>query len=121
MTQFETGPHGGLLKQVGEFKIELKLNSHFLYTYLLGQKGNSISNREVSCRVMLRHPNQSEVQLAMRRFGDDGFFSESGNIPAASYWICFEVKGETVSARFDDTNLFVRSNTNQDHDTLKSK
>lgn len=119
--QDPVGPHGGYLKKAGNYTIEMKTGFPFFYTYLLGNRNKPISNRIISCRVMLLLPDHTETQIVMRRYGEDGFFSEAADLPASAYWISFEVDGETVSARFDDINFIVLNKGGKDHDTLKNQ
>lgn len=113
------GPHGGVVKEADNFKIEMKISFPFFYTYLLNSNSRPISNKKINCNVNLIFPDKSESHVLLRRFEEDGFFAELCDQPVVRYIISFNVNGQTISAQFYDANTIVKINKAKGNDSSK--
>lgn len=107
LSQSTSAPHGGKVKQAGNYNIEMKHADAELYAFLLDNKLNPINNKDVTCDARLYFPDSSTVDVIMIPFGKDGFKAE----PASEYFnsckITFHLSGNNVSAEFENETLLV--------------
>lgn len=108
IVQSNTGPHGGEFKQVENFNIEMKSSFPNFYFYLLDQKLKPINNYGISCEVRFFLPDETSTELTLKRFQQDGFMIEAGEIIYNSCRVTFNVFGKLVSAKFEKENFMVR-------------
>lgn len=106
--QATPGPHGGRLKQAENYNIEMKMVHPNLYTYLLDQKLQSISNKGVSCGAKLFFYDNTSVDVPLKPLGEDGFIMESGVTDFHSCRITFNLYGKTISTRFENESAIVQ-------------
>jgi len=101
------GPHDGIVKQTGEYNIEMKNSFPNFYAYLLNKKLTPISNSGISCEVRFMSPDSTSFSVPLKPFGKDGFLMDSGTLKFNSCRIYFTVSGRSISAEFENENLFV--------------
>jgi|ERR1035437_3365194 hypothetical protein len=104
------GPHGGTLKQVENYHIELKKVNSSIYTYLLDPKLKPISNKEMSCTIKFFLPDSATMDVAMKPSGADGFISESNAFAYQSCKVIFKMPERSISAIFENENIIVNIN-----------
>jgi len=95
------GPHGGTMKQVENYNIEMKNTYGNFYTYLLDNKQNPIGNKGISCGVKFFYADNTNVEVLLKPLGEDCFFTET-TTPFQTCRITFNVFGKKVSARFEN-------------------
>lgn len=105
--QSSDGPHGGTVKQAGEYYIEMKNPGGSLYAFLLDQDRKPLSNTGMTCKAKLFYPDNTSSEAEMGYFAADGFFIESVPRYYTSCMILFNVSGKSVSAEFENETLFV--------------
>ena len=100
--QETTGPHGGRLQQVEKFNIEVNtVNSEF-YAYLLNKQYKPISNNGVTCKVRFLFPDNTDIEVSLKPYQEDGFRIESIVSGYHSYRVIFNAFGENISAKFEN-------------------
>ena len=67
------GPHGGRLKTVGNYKIELFGCDDHIEVYLFDRDTNAISNNNVSGNVEFFYNGQATLSRPLVHYGMDGF------------------------------------------------
>jgi hypothetical protein len=67
------GPHGGRLKMVGNYKIELFGCDDHIEVYLFDRDTNAISNNNVTGAVEFFYNGQATLSCPLVHYGMDGF------------------------------------------------
>lgn len=103
----DTGPHGGRIKRVDRFIIEMKSvpTDNVIYAYLLDKSMLAVQNRNVQCNARLYYADSTVFDLRMVPYGIDGFVGETA---AGNYNTCvitFRTEGQSVSATFENNRL----------------
>lgn len=101
-------PHGGTVKDAGNFKIEAKTSSPYFYAFLLDKKNTPLSNKGISCEVRFIFSDHTDMKFAMTPFDDDGFIVKLITQEFIQSQVQFNVHGESVTAKFDNQNFVVR-------------
>ena len=102
------GPHGGIVKQAGAYSIEMKENYPDFYAYLFVNNFKPVSNKGITCQARFILPDNTNIDVLLKPFGEDGFTAESGAFKFYSCRIYFNVFGKTVSAQFENENPIVQ-------------
>src|SRR6185312_2076501 len=76
------GPHGGRLKSVGNYKIELFGCDDHIEVYLFDRDTNAISNNNISGAVEFFYSGQATLSSQLTHYGMDGF---TAKIPANTF------------------------------------
>ncbi|MBA3680932.1 MAG: hypothetical protein H0W73_07160 [Bacteroidetes bacterium] len=98
------GPHGGIIKKIQNYYIEINTPGKFIYTYLLDKKLNTISNKEVTCDVKFSLPDSTSFNLKLKPHTDGGFIGENLN----GFYGCivtFTAFGKTLSAKYENASV----------------
>lgn len=106
----DRGPHGGEIKAVDQYYIEMKSEPATIYAYFLDRNKMSVRNPNLKCEAKLMYADSSITKIDMLPFGTEGYY---GKIAADNYNTClitFTFAGEKVSAAFENERLLV---TNQ--------
>lgn len=106
----DRGPHGGEIKAVDQYYIEMKSEPATIYAYFLDRNKMSVRNPNLKCEAKLMYADSTVTKIDLLPYGVDGF---SGKIVADNYNTClitFTFAGEKVSAAFENKTLLV---TNQ--------
>lgn len=107
------GPHGGVVKDAGRYKIEMKsLPGHFS-SYLLDQHTQPMSNKGLTCRVKFIFADSTMVDADLVPFGSDGFEAKSQIGQFQSCRITFMARGENISAVFENEGVLVKDDKNK--------
>jgi len=111
----QVGPHGGTLKGVENYFIEMKqveAPSHAvtkkLYAYLLDKKMKTFTNKEVSADILFFFPDSTSTSIPLKPEMDDAFTCE---VPA-DYHACkitFNLDGKLLSAKFNSPIKMVKN------------
>lgn len=101
------GPHGGRLKSVDNFNIEVKVVSPGFHVYLLDKQLNSINNKGMSCEIRFFLYDNTILDVALKPFGNDGFMVESSLTGYHSYNVIFYAFGKQIKAKFEAENIIV--------------
>lgn len=97
-----SGPHGGLLKTVENYKIET-LNSYGCITaYLFDRNLTSIPNKSVSGDAMFFYNNGVSLNKFLIPSGTDAFTTDVLNLDYYYYTVQFKVNEKMISAKFDN-------------------
>jgi hypothetical protein len=104
-----SGPHGGIVKIAGDYKIEMLNSSFGLSVYLLDARERAIGNDKIMCKVEFLFPDSSSITYVLKPYGADGFEIDWGTFEFYTCKIYFYVDGKSVSAWFDNPNTVVRN------------
>jgi hypothetical protein len=106
-TSFD-GPHGGVVKDAGRYKIEMtSLPTHFS-TYLLDNASQPISNKGLTCKAQFIFADSTSVDAELMPLGSDGFETKSLVGYFHSCRVTFIAKGESISAVFENEGVMVK-------------
>ncbi len=94
------GPHGGAIKQVEGFQIEMKNSLDGFQAFLLDASSKPVGNKNVTCKVRLIFNDKSTVDYSLKSFGDDGFVCEANMRGVMSSRITFNLAKKSISALF---------------------
>lgn len=100
--QSPVGPHDGIVKQVGEYNIEMKNCYPVFYTYLLNKNNSPVSNNGISCMANFVFPDNTSINVSLKPFEQEGFSMGSGTFNFLSCSLNFNVRGKTVIAQFEN-------------------
>lgn len=103
----DIGPHGGIVKSVGNYNIEMKVSKPDFQAYLLDSRLNPISNKGMSCEIRFYLYDSSTLDIDLKPFGEDGFVMESGINGYHYYNVIFSFFGKQIRAKFEDENVIV--------------
>lgn len=103
----DIGPHGGRVKNVGNYNIEMKVASPNYQAFLLDNRLNPISNKGVTCEMRFFLYDSSTLDIDLKPFGEDGFIVESGIAGYHFYNVIFYAFGKQIKAKFEDENVIV--------------
>jgi hypothetical protein len=101
------GPHDGIVKEAGDYNIEIKNSEPTLYAYLLDKKLKPIANKGILCEARFLFSDSTNVNIHLKPYGNEGFSMESSALKYNSYRIYFNVNGKMVSAQFENESLIV--------------
>lgn len=90
------GPHGGRLKPVGNYKIELFGCDDHIEVYLFDRDTNAISNNNITGAVEFFFSGQATLSSPLTHYGMDGF---TAKIPSNTFLYSkptFNMDGETI-------------------------
>ena len=96
------GPHGGRLKSVKNYKIEMLAAYNIVYTYLYDEKLKPISVNGITGNIMFYYACYSSINTKLKPYAVNGFFAEVSPI---DYYYCvvnFNVFGNLISTRFEN-------------------
>lgn len=97
-----SGPHGGLLKIVDNYKIEA-INSYGCITaYVFDRNLKLISNKLISGTILFFYGDGASLNNYLVPSGIDGFTVDISNVNYHYYTIQFKVGGKLISARFNN-------------------
>lgn len=99
---YVTGPHGGLLKTVEEYKIETINTYGCITAYVLDSKLTVIPNKFISGSILFFYSNGASLNNYLVPIDTEGFTADVANINYYYYTIHFKVNGKTISTRFDN-------------------
>lgn len=105
--QLATGPHGGTLKKSGDYLVEMNSSDINFYCWLLDEKTNPISNKNITCSVKFFFPDNTILDSEAQPFGEDGFTIENTG-KFLSCEVTFHIRGKSVSAKFESSSPVVR-------------
>ena len=98
--QVTTGPHGGRLQEAEKFNIEVNTSNSEFYAYLLNKQYKPISNKGVTCEIRFLFPDNTNLDVTLKPYQEDGFRIESSISGYHSYRVIFNAFGENISAKF---------------------
>lgn len=99
------GPHGGVVKQAGNYYIELKTESPYLYTFLLDKNTKSVSNKDVFCEARFVFSDKTDLNVTLLSYLTDGFSTRMVTEDYSSVQIYFNFHGEAITTQFENENL----------------
>lgn len=103
------GPHGGQIKAVDNYYVEMKSDESTIYAYLLDRNKLAVRNGNVKCEVRLLFADSSIFEVKMEPFGTEGYY---GLTAAQNYNLClvtFTIFNAKISAAFKNNTLLVSS------------
>ncbi len=100
-TTYSTGKtHGGVLKTVGDYKIEV-LNSYKSVTVYISDKNNKkIANKDIEGMVSFYYTHDASLDKKLIATDEDCFIAEVSNL---NYYYCvvrLSIRGKAVWAKF---------------------
>ena len=90
------GPHGGRLKTVGGYKIELLGCDNYLEIYLYNADTSAISNYGIKGNVEFYYSGTATLSSPLAHYGMDGF---TAKIPVNTFMYCkpsFDIKSDLI-------------------------
>jgi hypothetical protein len=102
------GPHGGKVKEAGEYNIEMKNVYPNMYTVLLDKDYKPINNKGILCEIHFILPDNTKLNSQLKPFEEDGFTMELGGLNFSTCRVFFNVNGKSISAGFENENLIVQ-------------
>ena len=102
MINFVSGPHGGLMKSVGNYKIETINTYGCITAYLFDGTLALIPNKFTSGTIMFFYNNGASLNNYLIPSGTDSFTADVSSIDYYYYIIHFKVNGKAISTRFDN-------------------
>lgn len=97
-----SGPHGGRLKSVQNYKIEMLGSYRRVITYLFDKDLKPISNKGINGNVLFFYADNASLNVKLKPYETNGFYAE---ISAIDYFYCIvnlNVYGNTISSKFDN-------------------
>lgn len=99
-------PHGGIIQNAGDYKIEMVERENNISFYVLDAKGKTISNKKVSGTVVFEFFNKTKATNPISLDVNNALFAE---VPKANVYthctISVLVKGKTITARFRNSQV----------------
>lgn len=103
------GPHGGQLKEVDNYNIEVNaVYSHF-YVYLLDKQNKTISSRDLTAEIRFFLYDGTNLDIPLKPQAKEGFELQYFKFDYNSYRITFQVDGKSVSAKFENESILVKN------------
>jgi hypothetical protein len=100
------GPHGGRLKKVGKYKIELFGCDNYLEIYLYNADTNAINNNGIVGNIEFYYDGSATLISPITHYGMDGF---TAKIPVKTFTYCkpaLDINGEIiVTEKFENECL----------------
>jgi hypothetical protein len=96
------GPHGGRLKSVKNYKIEMLGTYNIVYTYLYDKNLKPISVKGITGNIMFYYSGNASINAKLKPFEANGFFAE---VSPVDYFYCvvnFNIFGNYISTRFEN-------------------
>ena len=100
------GAHGGEVKAVGKYKIEMVyqplMKQDQVIFYLMNKKGKPVSNKEITGKAEITYSDKSNGTITLEQRGENSFAGQMVNKTGS--FICLltlTINGENVTARFD--------------------
>ncbi len=98
-------PHGGMMKMVGKYHIEMVVNmlqmEDKVSVYLLNSKGKTLSNDGITGTVMFMYGDNTTVKGQLLARGDDHFAAQLKSTEPFTAMVSLNVKGKTITASFE--------------------
>ncbi len=101
-TSYVTGPHGGLLKNVENYKVEVINTYGCITAYLFDSTVMLIPNKFISGSIMFFYNNDMHLNKYLIPNGTDGFTVDVASADYYYYVIHFKVNEKTISTRFEN-------------------
>ena len=101
-TSCVSGPHGGLLKTVENYKIEFISTYDCITTYLFDADFKAIPNKFIEGSIMFFYNNEVSLHKYLIPSGTDSF---NADVPSATYNYClmdFTINHRSIKVRFDN-------------------
>jgi len=102
------GPHNGVMKQSGNYYIEMKAGYPGFYAFLFDNRIKPINNKGISCQVKFEFWDETTFSAVLKPFGEDGFFIGSYAPKFSSCKISFDAFGKHIAAEFENENVIAK-------------
>lgn len=108
-SQMDAPPHGGTMKLVGKYHIEMTVNmlsaQDKLSFYLYKSNMKTVSNEGITGTVSFENEDGTKATQELRALGTNGFAAQLQNTNSFNCTVSFEIKGKTVSTYFTHKGL----------------
>ena len=105
----DEGPHGGKIQKVKNYTIEVKKMYSRFYAYLLDSENKTIDSKNLSCEIRFLQMDGTHLDIPLKPYPGDGFTLDYFSSDYNSYRITFKVAGTSVSAKFENESVLVKS------------
>lgn len=108
-----SGPHGGRLKTVQNYKIEMLGSYRRVITYLFDKDLKPISNKGISGNILFFYTGNASLNIKLKPYEHNGFFAE---VSAIDYFYCIvnlNIYGNTISSTFDNLSELAKKEKKQ--------
>jgi hypothetical protein len=99
---YVTGPHGGLLKSVENYRVEVINTYGCITAYLFNSSLTIIPNKYLSGTIMFYFDNNVTLNKYLIPEGTDGFSVDVSNANYYYYVIQFRQNEKTITTRFNN-------------------
>lgn len=107
LSESAEGPHGGAVKQAGDYHIEVKTVYPYFYAFLLDKSSRPISNKGISCEAKFIFADHTDINVSLGPFEEDGFSARLITQEFNSSQVYFNIHGKIVFAQFENESLIV--------------
>ncbi len=103
-THIEQPPHGGIIKEVGKYKIEmvaeLFLKKDQLRFYLFKGNFKTVLNEGITGTLTFKDSEGKTTTQTLQAKGDDFFAAQLNKLDSFQVIVKFNIKGKTISSVF---------------------
>lgn len=105
----QQAPHGGEIKEIGKYKLEvvsnMMLKKDQLRFYLFKGNFKPLLNQEITGELIINKPDGTSINQSLQAKGDDFFVAQVDGVGVLSCTIKFLIKGKRVSKTFIQKGL----------------
>jgi hypothetical protein len=97
-----SGPHGGRLKLVQNYNVEVLGSYRRVITYLFDKDLKPISNKGINGSILFFYADNASLNVKLKPYETNGFYAE---VSAVDYFYCvvnLTIYGKTISSKFDN-------------------
>lgn len=95
-------PHGGILKTIQNYKIEVVESYGCVSVYVYDATLKSISNRGITGEILFVYDNDASLNAKLKPVGNDGFIAEVLNSNYYYYTVHLKIHGKIIKSKFDN-------------------
>ena len=96
------GPHGGSIKHVENYNLEILNAYNSVLTYLYDKGLSPISNKGINGDIMFIYADNASLNVKLKAIESNGFIAEITNQDYFYFVINLNISGKFISAKFDN-------------------
>jgi len=102
------GPHGGTLKAVENYNLELLRSLKIVKVFIYDIEMKAVSNAEASGEILFTYPENLTIINKLKPFSTNALMTEVGNENYASCRVTLTVKGQQLETKFSNQPALAR-------------